>query len=81
MGKHFHRVRGQQFQIDVRPVPLDRHTCFYAACIQRIDGEHLVSVCQHDGLSEVLGSSEQWALRNAKALIDSGAWHDTVVAA
>lgn len=82
MAQYQHDMHGQQFQIEVTPRTVNGDDRIFVARIDRLSEGRLVAVRQHDGRREVYGSSELWALRNAKALLESGAWReDHVVAA
>jgi hypothetical protein len=81
MAHYHHDLHGQQFQIDVTPRKADGDDLIFVARIDRILNGRLIAVRQHDGRREVYGSSEAWALRNARALLDGGAWREDTVAA
>ena len=51
---------------------------FFVARIARVAGDRRIAVCGPDGRRDFYGPTEDWALRNARALLDSGLWHENV---
>jgi outer membrane protein assembly factor BamB len=81
MAQYQHEVHGQQFQIEVTPRPVNGDDRIFVARIDRISDGRLIAVRQRDGRREVYGSSELWAMRNARAVLESGVWHEDTIAA
>jgi hypothetical protein len=76
MATHLHQCRGQLFRIDVAAVALTpgAPAAFFVANIRRIDRGRTVTVRGKRGRQEVCGATEAWAVKNARMLIDCGAW-------
>lgn len=81
MATHEHRMKDEVFEIDISPLTDGSHEYLFVARIARRCGDRVVPVCQQSGRREVYGSTEEWALRNAEALLDSGCCHDMADAA
>ena len=79
MTSHQHKTQGRTFRIEVTlgaQTGEDPEGCLFVARIARLSHGCPRPVCDTHGKPEVYGPTEWWALRNALALLDSGAWRD-----
>jgi hypothetical protein len=74
--QHDHDAHGGRFRIDVMPVATDDGDCIFSARAYRITGANAVPVRRRDGTLEIYGPTEEWALRNARALLDGTDWYE-----
>ena len=79
MTSHQHRMQERTFRIDVTPGAKPRNgrePRLFVARILRVRQGRLQPICDSRGTEEVYGPTERWALKNAIALLESGAWQE-----